>query len=174
MDVAAFEVRLEYALHEGLAAFATTHTDETFYAVALFGVYRELGAVLAVPVLAASSIEAGPPLESPSSFFDARFNPPDWPYVEIEIPNSTALEKELTTYATRGDEDEWRETEGVYFAMLERITRRLDAHARSVLRTTPDFICYWHDEEFGVALARATVAPLVAQRVFARELPASS
>ncbi|HEY4058626.1 MAG TPA: DUF4303 domain-containing protein [Kofleriaceae bacterium] len=169
MDLAAFEARLEHALREGLAAFAVQHTDETFYAVAIYSVYRELDAVLGLPALAASSNELGPALEEPSSFWSARFTPADWPYNEIEVPDRDALEAELTTYATRGDESEWRETEGLYFAMLERIARRLQADARRLLRTSDDFICYWHDEEFGVALARSMIAPAVAQRVFGRE-----
>ncbi|HEY4183060.1 MAG TPA: DUF4303 domain-containing protein [Kofleriaceae bacterium] len=169
MDLAAFEPRLEHALREGLAAFAAEHTDETFYAVAIHTVYRELGATLGVPALAASSNEAGPAADDPSSFWSARFTPADWPYSEIDLPDREPLEHELTEYATRGDEDEWRETQGLYFAMLERIARRLLADARRLLRTSDDFICYWHDEEFGVELARSMIAPAVAQRVFARE-----
>jgi hypothetical protein len=169
VDLTVFEARLEHALREGLAAFAAEHADETFYAVAIHAVYRELGGTLGLPALAASSNELGPAAEEPSSFWSARFTPADWPYSEIEVADHDALEAELTADATRGDEDEWRETEGLYLAMLERIARRLLVDARRLLRTSDDFICYWHDEEFGVALARSMIAPAVAQRVFARE-----
>lgn len=68
-DFAAFEAELYTELHAALARFARGHRKQTYYAVALYGVYRELDGQLSLPALATSSEEEGPPPENPSTFW---------------------------------------------------------------------------------------------------------
>lgn len=166
--------RLEGALLEELRAalkrFAKQHRKEHFYAVAIFGVYRELDGLLSLPTLGASTVEEGPEAEVPSSFWSARFNPADWPH-ELELDRKTALhlEKQLTAEATSGTVAHWRSVERKYFEVLTRITATLRSDALELLTCTDDFVCFWHDEEGGPELARKTISPSLANRLFARE-----
>lgn len=171
-DFPAFEAALYAELHAGLARFAKSHRTQTFYAVALYGVYRELDGRLTLPALAASTEEDGPPRENPSTFWGARFGPPDWPFPEIPLRKQPAirLERALTAEATRSTEAHWRATETKYFAILVRIARRLRDEARELLRVTEDFVCFWHDEEGGPELAGRSIPRRQLEKLFALEL----
>ncbi len=165
-----FEIELFDELRATLKRFAKQHDREHFYAVALFGVYRELDGRLSLPSLGASSTEEGPEPETPTSFWSARFNPADWPH-ELELNRKTALrlEKQLTAEATSGTVAHWRAVERKYFDVLTRTARALRADVLQVLTCTDDFVCFWHDEEGGPELARKTIAKALANRLFARE-----
>lgn len=165
-----FELELFEELRAALKRFAKHHRHEHFYAVALFGVYRELDGLLSLPSLAASSTEEGPDAEAPTSFWSARFNPADWPH-ELELNHKTArrLEQELTAEATRGTVAQWRSVEQRYFKVLVRIAGALRADALELLACTGDFVCFWHDEEGGPELARETIDDTLARRLFSRE-----
>lgn len=154
-------------LRRALKAFAKRHPAERLSALALHGVYRELDGQLLLPALAASTVERGPPAETPSSFWS---NPPDWPHhLELRHQPALKLEKALTAEATRGTVRHWRAVEKTYFALLVRVTRALRAEALELSRTTDDFICFWHDEEGGPSLARKTIPLARWKRLFARE-----
>lgn len=165
-----FERELLEELRAALKRFAKQHRKEHFYAVAIFGVYRELDGLLSLPTLGASTIEEGPEPEAPSSFWSARFNPADWPH-ELELNRKTALrlEKQLTAEATSGTVAHWRSVERRYFEVLTRITAALRPDALEFLTCTDDFVCFWHDEEGGLELARKTISQTLANRLFARE-----
>lgn len=169
-DWKAFEGELLEELRAALRRFAKQHRKEHFYAVAIFGVYRELDGLLSLPALGASTVEEGPEPEAPTSFWSARFNPADWPH-ELELDRKTGLrlEKRLTAEATRGTVAHWRSVERTYFEVLTRITGALRADAIEQLSCTEDFVCFWHDEEGGPELARKTISRTLAGRLFARE-----
>lgn len=165
-----FELELSEELRSALKRFAKQHGEEHFYALALFGVYRELDGLLSLPSLGASSTEAGPRAETPTSFWSARFNPADWPH-ELTLNRKAALrlEKELTAEATRSTVTHWRAVETKYFDVLLTITSALRADALALLTCTDDFVCFWHDEEGGPELARKTIEKGLADRLFDRE-----
>jgi len=170
-DWARFEKALYSELRRALAATGKAHRKERFYAVALYGVYRELDGLVSLPVLAAAP-EADAPPQDGAGVHGARFSPPDWPLSEIPLARAPALrlERALTAEATRGSQAQWRQTEARYFGVLLRLTRRLRDDAPSLLKVTDDFVCFWHDEEGGVDLASKTIArPLVA-KLFARQV----
>jgi hypothetical protein len=169
-DWKAFEAALLAELTAALQRFAKEHGKETFYAVALYGVSRELDGLLALPLLAASSVEKGPPPDKPPTFWGARFNPADWPYQEIGLGSKPALklEQQLTAEATRSTPAHWRATEKTYFQVLVRIAGAL-RDATGALERTADFVCFWHDEEGGEDLARKTIDKALWTKLFARE-----
>lgn len=169
-DWKAFEGELLEELRAALRRFAKQHRNEHFYAVAIFGVYRELDGLLSLPALGASTVEEGPEPEAPTSFWSARFNPADWPH-ELELDRKTGLrlEKLLTAEATRGTVTHWRSVERKYFAVLTRIVAALRSDAAEILTCTEDFVCFWHDEEGGHELARKTINRTLADRLFERE-----
>lgn len=170
-DFAAFEAQLYDELHGALARFAKRHRTHTFYAVALYGVYRERDARLSLPALAASSESGGPPREEPSTFWGPRFNPPEWPYdIDLRAKPARRLEAALTAEATRGSDAHWGKTEAKYMKLLVRIARRLRDAAPLLLKVTDDFVCFWFDEEGGHARASESISASLSARLFAGEM----
>ncbi|MDP3233276.1 MAG: DUF4303 domain-containing protein [Myxococcales bacterium] len=169
-DWKAFELALLTEVRAALTTFAKRHRREHFYAVALCGVYRQLDGPLSLPAIAVSSIEKGPSVQSPQSFWSARFSPPDWPY-QLELRHAAALrlEKQLTAEATRSSVGHWRSTERRYFRVLLMVTRSLKKDVVGMLACTDDFVCYWHDDEGGPELARKTIDTRRWNRLFSRE-----
>lgn len=169
-DWRSFERTLLTELRATLTPFAKQHAREHFYAVALYGVYRELDGPLSLPAIAASSIEQGPSAQTPQSFWSARFSPADWPFQrELRHAPALRLEKQLTAEATRGTVAQWRATERRYFRVLLSVTRRLNDEVPRLLACTDDFVCYWHDDEGGPELARKTIDARRWNRLFSRE-----
>ncbi len=140
------------------------------YAVALFGVYRELDGVLALPSLAASTEGTGAAADT-DGFWGARWNPPDWKFQTPLTESVTArLETELTAEAGRGSERQWRNTEARYFAVLLNVTKALGKTSPDMLTVSDEFVAFWHDEAGGVDLARKTIAKKRFDRLFAPQV----
>jgi len=168
--------RLENGLYGELRAalerFGRAHPEERVYAVALYGVYRELDGLLSLPHLALAREEGSAPPDT-NGFWGARYNPEDWTHTELEVSAADTLlllERALTAEATRGAQAHWRKTEARYFRVLVRITRRLRDEAPSLVHVTDDFVCYWHDEEGGPDLAAKTIPRARFARLFAPEI----
>jgi hypothetical protein len=149
------------------------------YAVALFGVDRELDGVLALPLLGASTAKTGA-AAAKDGFWGARWSPPDWTY-QVSLSDSVGgrLEQELTAEATRGSERQWRRTEARYFEVLLKVTKALKRRAEETLTVSDAFVTFWHDEEGGLELARKTIQKerfeqLFAPRLKARRAPSRS
>jgi len=169
-DWKGFEAALFDELRRALERFAKGHRRVEVSSVALYGVYRELDGALSLPALGVNTASDGPPPDDPPSFWGARFNPPDWPH-QLELCHRPAvqLERRLTAEATRDTVRHWRAVERRYFSALLRVTRALRAVALERLTCSADFVCFWHDEEGGPALAKKTIAPATWRRLFARE-----
>lgn len=165
-----FEADLFAELRLALTGLRESHPDERFYAVALYGVYRELDGLLSLPALAAAT-EADRALSGVEGFWSARYNPPDWQLAEIELRQEAAerLESALTAEAKRGSQEHWRKVEARYLELLLRLACRLRDEVPALLSVTDDFIAYWHDEHGGPDLAAKSIPAPLFEKLFARQ-----
>jgi HEAT repeat protein len=166
-----FENDLYEGLRLSLVQLGREHPAERYYAVALYGVYRELDHLLSLPHLAAAPDE-GPHVTGDADFWSKRFNPADWPHTELGGADAllTQLEAALTAEATRDSVEHWNATEARYFEVLVRVALRLRDAAPTLVKVTDDFVCYWHDEEGGPDMAAKTIPPALYARLFERQV----
>lgn len=166
-----FETELLAEIRFALTGLRESHPAERFFAVALYGVYRELDGLLSLPMLAAASL-ADRALPDAGGFWSARFNPPDWKLAEIELRQEPAerLESALTAEAKRGSQEHWRKVESRYLELLLRLACRLRDDAPALLSVTDDFIAYWHDEQGGPNLAAKSIPAPLFEKLFARQV----
>ncbi|HBQ18067.1 MAG TPA: hypothetical protein DEF51_45415, partial [Myxococcales bacterium] len=161
-DWDAFEASLRARYLEGLDALAAAHPGEMFYAVALFGVYRELDGPLTLPLLAAGRERDAP--EWTGTFWSDHFCPAAWPLAELELPGSVShetdpLERALFAEANASDPAHWRLVAARFDEALVRLAAALRDHAKRVLTVTDDFVAYIFDESGGPAMAARTIDP---------------
>jgi len=168
-DWDAFSNRLFDELANALIALGREEPGPV-YVVALWGGYRELGALLSLPLLAVNTEARGSPGDG--GFWCERWSPADWAYDDIELSSQAlALEQGLTAEATRGSVAQWRETERHYEAVLMDVVQRLHAVATEHLRCTPDFVCFIHAADgTGPDVARKTIPAELFATLFSVEV----
>lgn len=172
-DWDAFEASLRARYLEGLDALAAAHPGEMFYAVALFGVYRELDGPLTLPLLAAGRERDAP--EWTGTFWSDHFCPAAWPLAELELPGSVShetdpLERALFAEANASDPAHWRSVAARFDEALVGLAAALRDHAKRVLTVTDDFVAYIFDESGGPAMAARTIDPERFARLFPLEV----
>ncbi len=158
-DWSEFEAAVFEELRWSLVKLGKAHKAERFYAVALYGLYRELDGFLGLPLLGANTEAAGP-ADAKGDFWAERWNPHGWAHTELPLRKrpTLRLEKALMREATAGTVEHWRRTEQRYFKVLVRLARGLRDDAPELLNVTDDFVAFVHDDEGGPALARKTIA----------------
>lgn len=168
----------EEILAYGLSALRTldVQPDDPLYAVAFYGVYRELDGVISLPIIAANTRSAGAAPDE-AGFWGARWSPADWKYTEVVSPTGhermLALEKALTAYATRGTQSQWQGTLERFERVLVRTTRRLRDALSELHPTTDDVVVFWFDAEGGMPLAARTIPKSLVRRHFAPQVERS-
>ena len=174
-DFRAFEDRLFDECRRALAQLGSAQRSERFFAVALYGVYRELDGILSLPLLAAGTESSAAPPDK-NGFHGERWNPHDWKFTEIALREQQALELEraLIAEATRGTQQHWQKVEARHMAGLVRLARRLRKVSRDLLSVTEDFVWFVHDEEGGAELAARTIAPSLFAKLFAPQVAEQS
>jgi hypothetical protein len=171
LDWSAFEGELHAELVRALTRLARSNRTTEFYALALYGVYRELDRTLTLPLLAAASVDTGAPADA-LGFWGARWNPPDWEFSEIDLRKrpTLRLERVLTTEATRGSQAHFRRVEARYFRVLTRLAKRLRDEAPSLLRVSADFVAFVFDAEGGPELAAKSIPKRRFEALFAAQI----
>jgi hypothetical protein len=166
-DFKAFEDQLFDEYRRALARLGRAQRAERFFAVTLYGVYRELDGALTLPLLAAGT-ESSAPQPDKNGFYGARWSPHEWKFTEIPLRKrqALALERALIAEATRGTQAHWLKVEARYMAGLVRLAQRLRKVAPALLSVTDDFVCFVHDEEGGSELAARTIAPGLFTKLF--------
>ena len=140
-------------------------TGEHFYAVLLYGSYRELDGRVTLPQLAALSMER---LREPRSgdFYGYGWSIDDAHLELLDAAVTRPLEEALTAEATRGSQGHWHKVERRLDAVLVRIVRRLRDAAPSVASTTADFVAYVLDEDGGFERAVKSIPGRLRRRLF--------
>jgi HEAT repeat protein len=143
---------------------------ERVYAVAPYGVYRELDGLISLPLLALNTASAGAPADA-QGFWGERWNPPDWSRPEIDLGDeAAALEEALVAEATRGSQRVWEDTWARYHEVVLGVTRGLGEWAAGNLPLTDDAVVFWFDAEGGPELAAETIPRELFSRLFAPQV----
>lgn len=157
-DWTAFEDELYAELHRALTQLGAAAKGKEFYAVALYGVYRELDRTLTLPLLAAATV-AGGAASDEEGFWGARWNPSDWEFTELQLRERPALrmERALTDEAIRSTQAHFNRVEARYFRVLVKLCKRLRDATPAPLRVSDDFVVFVFDPEWGAELAAKSI-----------------
>jgi hypothetical protein len=170
-DWANFESLLFDAAYQALTTHFARHPNETFYAAALHGLYRETGDVIYLPALAINSEQSflqDHPQDLNTSLLSVRWNPPDWHWPILEEFQNETLNSQQTAliaYATQDSEAHWNRAEKQLLSSLLRVCKKLRTALRKAIRSLhPDFVVLMltpDDKETEELVRRCLPAPLM-------------
>ncbi|MBM7114845.1 DUF4303 domain-containing protein [Archangium primigenium] len=169
MDWKALETRLvdtaRATLDDWLARGASP-----LYAVAFHASYREEEHTLGLPSLAANSLAAltaDHPGWKEEGFVGVKWNPADWRWdQEPDDAGLTALDAALQAEAHGKGPAHWHKTEARFIATVTRAAKTLAKQFAKDPRVERDFVVFFHDEDGGAELARASIPKARFLRLF--------
>lgn len=175
-----FEQTLFSIYWQDAQAFLAANPQESIYALALNGLYREQDGPIYLPTLSANSERAysqrvnAPKPQSRLSEFDLdtgrlgnlRWNPPDWEWEELDSASDSQeleqLEQALLAEANKSTPAHWLRTEAHLIKALIRICKQLTKACQKspwASQLTPEFavLIYVQDTQECEALARQSM-----------------
>ena len=169
MDWKALEARLvntaRATLDDWLAQGASP-----LYAAAFHASYREEEHVLSLPSLAANSLAAlaaDHPQWKEEGFVGIKWNPADWRWDrDPDDAGLAALDAALQAEANGKGPAHWRKTEERFIATVVRAAKTLAKQFAKDPRVERDFVVFFHDEDGGAELARASIPKARFLRLF--------
>lgn len=180
LDWKQFEQTLFSIYWQDAQAFLAAPPQESIYALALNGLYREQDGPIYLPTLSANSERAysqmvnAPKPQSRLSEFDLdtgrlgtlRWNPPDWEWEELDSASDSQeleqLEQALLAEANKSTPAHWLRTEAHLIKALIRICKQLTKACQKspwASQLTPEFavLIYVQDTQECEALARQSM-----------------
>ena len=180
LDWKQFEQTLFSIYWQDAQAFLAANPQESIYALALNGLYREQDGPIYLPTLSANSERAysqmvnAPKPQSRLSEFDLdtgqlgtlRWNPPDWEWEALDSASDSQeleqLEQALLAEANKSTPAHWLRTEAQLIKALIRICKQLTKACQKspwASQLTPEFavLIYVQDTQECEALARQSM-----------------
>lgn len=131
-DWAGLERDLTDAVVRAVSAVVAEHSDERFYAAALWLLYRESDGPIHFPMLSVNSVEALAETD-PDDREDLRWSPADWAYQDADWLPDDRWPRDLTAFACRGTGEQWDAAFSRFVTALVNVCKR----ARRELRGLP-------------------------------------
>jgi hypothetical protein len=125
-DWRALENDLTGALVRAVSALVADHTDERYYAAALWLLYRETDGPIRLPLLAVNSEQALDRLPA-AERDDVRWSPAGWEYDDVDWLSDVVAhrwEHDLAAHARRGTVAQWDATFDRFVTALVTVCRR--------------------------------------------------
>jgi Domain of unknown function (DUF4303) len=156
---------VERAVYDGALAAITKLMERqpaSFYAGAFHEFYAERGGVIAMPCLAANTVEY---LEGKD---EARWSSADWKWTQIKYANAETrkLHRAIEKAARSGDESLWQKTYERFIDMFVAVAKKLTAQLRKRPRAAKDFGVFVFNEENEVDVLKRCMTPARFKKLF--------
>jgi hypothetical protein len=134
----------------------------TFYAVVFHEFYAEAGGVIAMPCLAANTVEYLAGKE------DSRWSSADWKWARINYATAETrkLHRDIERAAISRDEAFWEQVHAGFLEVFVKVAKKLTAGLRKHPRADKDFGVFVFAEEDEIEVLRRCVTPARFKKLF--------
>ena len=157
--------QFERAVLDAVRAAITRLMDRSsapFYAVAFHEFYAETGGVIAMPCLAANTVDDLAEKE------DSRWSSADWKWTQIKYATAEIrkLHRTIEKVAMSQDDSFWEQTHSRFIDAFVRVAKKLTAELRKHPRAGKDFGLFVFTEDDEIEVLQRCMTPARFQKLF--------